>query len=64
MSCEHQFTFLRQEKTNEGYERNPTWAYYDVFFCARCLEYQRVKVREAVNARDRFGEETVWEKPG
>jgi hypothetical protein len=55
----HDFVFLREEKVNEGYDRNPRWAYYDVFHCRRCLDYQRVKTKETVNARDHFGEETV-----
>jgi hypothetical protein len=60
--CDHQFTFLRQERINEGYERNPIWVYYDVFYCARCVNYQRVKVKETVPSRDSFTEETVWSK--
>jgi hypothetical protein len=57
--CEHQFVFLRQEETNIGYDRNPRWLYEDVFFCQRCLEYQRRRVKETVPAVDHFGEQTV-----
>ena len=58
--CAHQFVFLRQDKVNEGFDRNPRWAHYDVFFCERCLAYERIKVYETVPARDRFGEDVVW----
>ncbi len=58
--CEHQFVYLREEKKNEGYDRNPRWVYYDVFFCERCLQYRRVRTKETVEARDHFGEEVVW----
>jgi hypothetical protein len=60
--CEHQYTFLRQKKKNEGYDRNPRWVYYDVFFCERCLTYREVKVKETVPSRERFGEDVVWEQ--
>lgn len=60
---QHKFTYLRQEKRNEGYERNPTWVYYDVFFCEACLEYRFEKVKETRDSSERFGEETVWERP-
>lgn len=43
---EHSYVFLRQEKTNVGFERNPHWRYEDVFFCERCLHYERVFVKE------------------
>jgi hypothetical protein len=59
----HQFTFLRQEKRNEGYDRNPRWVYYDVFFCEECLEYRFEKVKETRDSRQFFGEEVVWERP-
>lgn len=59
--CDHKYIFLRQEKKNEGYERNPRWAYYDVFFCERCLEHQRLTAKVTVPAVDRFGEEVIWE---
>jgi hypothetical protein len=60
--CEHQYVFLRQEKHNIGYDRNPRWLVEDVFSCERCLTYQRVKVKETVPAVDHFGEQTVWEQ--
>ena len=60
--CEHQYVFLRQEKKNEGCERNPEWVYYDVFYCERCLTYQRQAVKKTVPARDHFGELTTWER--
>ena len=60
-SCEHlndwhDFEFLRQEKTNVGFERNPLWRYEDVFYCKRCLQYKRVVVKHTVPRTDRFGE--------
>ena len=44
--CEHRFQFLREERKNIGYERNPTWQYADVYFCEKCLEYKTVKTRK------------------
>jgi hypothetical protein len=48
----HQFTFLRQERRNVGYDRNPVWLVEDVFFCAACLEYRRVAVAKETPAND------------
>lgn len=58
-SCPHQFVFLRQEKRNIGYDRNPRYLYEDVFFCEHCLQYQRVKIKETELRRDSFGEVVV-----
>lgn len=52
--CEHKFVFIRQEKENIGYERNPTYLYQDVYFCERCLEYKKVKIRETRPSRESF----------
>jgi len=43
-SCEHSYVFLRQETRNEGYQRNPNWVPYDVFFCSRCLAREQRRV--------------------
>jgi len=61
--CDHVYEFLREEKKNEGFERNPRWVYYDVYFCSRCLNYEKVKIKETVPSRHSFGEDTVWRKP-
>jgi hypothetical protein len=46
--CEHQFTFLRQEeRLDEGYYR-PVRHVFDVFFCAKCLEYRKKEVAQIV----------------
>lgn len=55
--CDHLYMFLRQEirdivigfdavQLNRPFER----AVEDVFFCQRCLEYDRVEVRREVRA--------------
>ncbi len=59
--CKHQFKFLRQEKRNEGYEHNPRWIYSDVFFCEKCLAYERRPVKVTVPAVDHFGETEVYD---
>ena len=57
---EHKFVYLRQEKKNIGFDRNPRYLHEDVFFCERCLRYERVKVKETVPDPMRFdGEVTV-----
>lgn len=59
--CEHQYVYLRQEKKNEGYERNPHWVYYDVFYCERCLTYSSKSVRATRPATDHFGEVEAYD---
>lgn len=43
---EHKFVFLREERKNIGYERNPTWQYSDIYFCEGCLEYRKVPTKK------------------
>lgn len=57
--CDHKFTFIRQEEKNIGYDRNPLWLIQDVFFCERCLEYQRIDVRKERDREDSFGRRIV-----
>ena len=45
-ACDHEFTFLRSEEQNIGYDRNPLYLVQDVFFCEKCLTYRRVDVRK------------------
>ncbi len=52
--CEHQFVFLREEKKNIGYDHTPKMLYEDVFFCERCLIYQRIKTRLEERQYDSF----------
>jgi len=52
--CEHKFEFLRQDKINVGYERNPTWLYADVFFCSRCLSYKNIPVKATQPSQESF----------
>ena len=56
---DHNFTFLRQERRNIGYDRNPVWLVEDVFFCSRCLEYKKVAVEKRTPRSDSFTEEFV-----
>ena len=58
-TCHHAFMFLRQERTNVGFDRNPRWLYEDVFFCERCLAYKRIPIKETAPSRDHFGEDIV-----
>ena len=55
--CEHSYQFLRQEKRNIGYDRNPTWAYTDIFFCEKCLAYKEKVVRKTQPSPRSFYEE-------
>ncbi len=48
----HSFVFLRQEKRNIGYDRNPTWLVEDVYYCKECLEYCRVGVEKQTPKND------------
>ena len=57
--CAHKFTFLRSEKTNIGFPRNPTYLHEDVYFCEKCLTYQRKKLRETRPSSESFYEEHV-----
>lgn len=59
--CDHKFTYLRQEEKNIGYDRDPLWLIQDVYFCEKCLKYQRVDVRKERPARDSF-ERRIVEK--
>lgn len=43
MNCEHTFSFLRRDVE----EYAPVKKYFDVFFCTRCLVYQRILVKES-----------------
>lgn len=45
MACEHTYVFLRQEERNVGYDRNPTYYVYDIYYCQRCCTYKRIHVR-------------------
>lgn len=51
-TCEHSFTFLRQDERNDGYDRNPLWIVEDVYFCSKCLEYRRVDVMKRTPKND------------
>lgn len=55
----HDFTFLRQERRNIGYDRSPVWLVEDVFFCSRCLEYRRIGVEKRTPRSDSLTEEYV-----
>jgi hypothetical protein len=55
-ACRHEFVFLRQERKNVGYDRNPTWLVEDVFFCEGCLLYRRVPVEKRTPRSDSFEE--------
>lgn len=57
--CDHKFTFLRTEKKNIGYDRNPLWLVQDVYFCERCLDYKRVDVRQERPGTDTFERRVV-----
>jgi hypothetical protein len=45
---EHTYVWLRQETYNEGWETNPTWVLYDLFFCQHCLHIEKVKANPDV----------------
>jgi hypothetical protein len=53
-TCNHKFIFLRQDKKNIGFDRNPVWHIEDIFFCEKCLEYHRVLVEEHTPRTDSF----------
>lgn len=56
--CEHKYTFIRQEIKNEsGFM--PGRDTYDVFFCEKCLTYQKVWVKHEEQSRERFGYEVT-----
>jgi hypothetical protein len=57
--CTHEFIYLRQERKNIGYDRDPKWLVEDVFFCNHCLTYRRVAVEERTPRRDSLTEEYV-----
>lgn len=48
LECKHNFQFLRQDKDNVGYDRNPTWLISDVYFCTKCLFYKRKPIEKQV----------------
>jgi hypothetical protein len=54
--CEHDFVWLRQERRNIGYDRNPTWLIEDVFHCRKCLEYRRLAVEKRTPNHSTLGE--------
>ena len=56
MECEHNYVFLRQDRRNTGYDRNPIWIVSDVFFCSKCLQYKRVDVERRTPRTDSFDE--------
>lgn len=47
----HKFIYLRQERRNIGYDRDPIWLVEDVYYCELCLIYKRVAV-EKRHSRD------------
>lgn len=57
--CDHKFEYLRQEKRNIGYERNPTWQVLDVYFCSRCLKYKNIAIEEYRPSSQSFYEKCV-----
>jgi hypothetical protein len=57
--CEHQYEFLRQERKNMGFDRNPTWLVEDLFFCRKCLTYSRVAVEKRRPRSDSLTEDHV-----
>ena len=59
---EHKWQFLRTEEQNVGYDRNPTWHIFDVYFCDRCLAYQRVHIRTEGPSRESFSRLVMWRK--
>ena len=46
--CDHEVVFLRQENKELGYRY---MVKEDVFFCSKCLSYQRVKVWDSRDDR-------------
>lgn len=59
MNCEHRFIFLRQDKRNIGYDRNPTYLIEDIYFCEKCLKYQRVGIEKRTPKSDSYTEEYI-----
>ena len=60
--CEHKYVFLCEEKENIGYDHNPIWAYYDLFFCERCLQHCRILTRKTQPARISLDDEVIWRR--
>lgn len=56
-NCNHKFVFLRHDRDarNDGFDRNPIWISQDVFFCEKCLEYQRVDMLKRTPRNDGSG---------
>ena len=46
--CDHRYVFVRQEKESDGGHFRPTYSVFDLFFCEKCLQYQKKKVAEEV----------------
>ncbi len=61
---EHTFEFLREERTpkEQWGERVHSWIVWDIFYCAGCLEYQRIKVQETSVNSYSLGEVVTWRK--
>lgn len=57
--CSHSFVWLRQERKNIGYDRNPIYGVDDIFFCQKCLEYRRVTIEKRRPRSDSFADEIV-----
>lgn len=57
--CKHEYVFLRQERRNIGYDRNPVWLVEDLYFCKHCIHYQRVSVEQRTPRSDSLTEEHV-----
>ena len=45
-SCSHKFVWIRQEETENGGFR-PTVDIFDVFFCEKCLRYEKKLVAKS-----------------
>lgn len=59
--CEHKYIFLRQEEVPMAWNGDRVMArkIEDVYFCEKCLEYKRVRIREEVPSRYSFNWVTV-----
>ena len=57
LTCDHKYQFLRQEitPTKKWEHRVNERKVEDVFFCERCLSYQKVLVRREEPDRGSFG---------
>ena len=51
-ACEHNWTYLSQDKRNVSFDRNPVWLVEDVFFCSKCLEYRRKPIEQRTPRND------------